>query len=821
MLSQVGVQGVICTLVLCVSSLQQAAHAGWQPVGKVRSVRPVPGGVEVETRAATVRATALTPHVIRIRATRARALPTDRSWAVVPEAARAQAKVRVRSGPDAVELGTGAVRVRIDKDPFRVSFLDRAGQVISADAPGRPMIWNDGAFELWKVMPQDEHYFGLGEKAGPLDHRDRAFTMWNTDAFGWQESTDPLYKSVPFFLALRQGRSYGIFLDNTWRSFFDFGKQSRDAYKLGSDGGDLDYYFIHGPHPKDVIERYTWLTGRMPLPALYTLGYQQSRYSYYPQSRVLALARRLRKRDIPADVIYLDIDYQYQNRPFTIDRSRFPAFEQMVDELHDMGFRVVAITDPHLPRVKGYEPYMEGVAGDHFVRTPAGRVYVGRVWPGPSVFPEFTLARTRAWWGTLYEELVAMGIDGFWNDMNEPAVFKTPTKTMPLDVVHRLEDGRTATHRAIHNVYGMLNARATYEGLRRLRPNQRPFVLTRAAFAGTQRYAATWTGDNSSAWDHFRQSLPSLMNLGVSGYPNVGVDIGGFWGSPDPDLLTRWFQLGAFNPIFRNHTMKGSAAQEPWVHGPQHEAIRRRYIELRYRLLPYIYTGMEQASRTGVPLMRPLFLEYPRFFDYPRDELVRPNSSVFLFGRDILVAPPVWPQLQTYEVPLPPGVWFDYWTGQRHAGGRIIEVTPALETLPLYVRAGAIIPHQPVVQSTMETPQGPLSLRVYPGPRCRGSIYQDDGISFDYKEGAYYRQRFSCAVSADGVVVRLAAPGGCFQPWWQRIEMTIYGAPHAPRRIMAGGQAITGAVYDSARGTVRFTIPATRKALRVRVQYQP
>ncbi|MGH9791481.1 MAG: TIM-barrel domain-containing protein, partial [Candidatus Acidiferrales bacterium] len=411
------------------------------------------------------------------------------------------------------------------KSPLRVIFLDPKGQVILEDHPALPMAWSEAGVRVWKSMAADEHYYGLGEKAGLLDKRNQAYTMWNTDAFGYQESTDPIYKSIPFFLALQNGKAYGIFFDNTYRSQFDFGKESEDYYSFGATGGEMDYYFFYGPHPKQVVQLYGELTGRMPMPPRWALGYQQCRYSYFPEARVREIAATFRQKKIPADVLYLDIDYQKDNAPFTIDRERFPNFEDMINDITAEGFRFIAITDLHLKKEAGYEPYDRGLAGDMFVKNPDGSAYVGVVWPGESVFPDFTMTRAREFWGSLYKDFVDMGISGFWNDMNEPAIFQRADKTMPLDTVHRLDDGTTKDHRAIHNVFGMQNARATYEGLLKLRPNQRPFVLTRAGYAGTQRYAATWTGDNSSTWNHYRMTVPMLLGLGLSGYAMVGNDV--------------------------------------------------------------------------------------------------------------------------------------------------------------------------------------------------------------------------------------------------------------------------------------------------------
>ncbi|HET7439840.1 MAG TPA: TIM-barrel domain-containing protein, partial [Terriglobales bacterium] len=585
------------------------ADSGSVTLGDVSGAKQLPHGIEISVGDAKVQVIALAPTVVRLRYARSGSFATDESFAVLPHAFPHPPTTRVEQGQDAITLSTSELRVKLTKSPFRVVFLDTAGQVVSQDQPGYPAAFHDSAFRVTKSMPQGEHYFALGDKSGPLDHRNLAFTMWNTDAYGWQESTDPLYKDVPFFIGMRNGKAYGIFLDNTYRSYFDFGKESRDFYSFGADAGQLDYYFLYGPEPKRVVENFTTLVGRMPLPPLFALGYQQSRYSYYPESQVRELASEFRKRKIPADVIYLDIDYQQNKRPFTVDRERFPTFENMVKDLKDEGFKLVLITDLHIAKLPGYKPYDEGMAHDYFVKNPDGSVYVGRVWPGDSVFPDFTRAVVRQWWGSLYADFVRMGVRGFWNDMNEPAVFERADKTMPLDTVHSVE-GRSTDHREVHNVFGMENVRGTYEGLLRLQPDTRPFVLTRAAYAGAQRYSSTWTGDNSSTWNHMRISIPQILNLGLSGFGFNGADVGGFRGSPPPDLLTRWMELGAFTPFYRNHGEKDSRNREPWVDGSEQEAIRRKYIETRYRLLPYIYTGMEETSRTGIPFMRPLFLDF-------------------------------------------------------------------------------------------------------------------------------------------------------------------------------------------------------------------
>ena len=795
-----------------------SAAQGWQHIGKVQRVDKLKDGVELTAGTAKVRVTVFRDGIFRVRVAPDGIFPKDFSWALIesPE----PPAVKIEENPKEIRIISGSVIAAIQRAPLLINFSDAAGTVYLADQPDLPMAWNGKRVHIWKKMPEDENYFGLGDKAGPMNRRNRSFTNWNTDEFGWQESSDPLYKTIPFFIGLRKGMAYGLFFDNTYRSVFDFGKESSDYFSFGAEGGELNYYFMAGPEPKKTIEEYTAMTGRTPLPPLWTLGYQQSRYSYYPESRAREIVKTLREKKIPADAIYFDIDYQQGNAPFTVNREYFPTFEKMISDFRAQRMHAILITDLHIKKDPnhGYAPYDSGIKNDIFVKNPDGSVYVGIVWPGESVFPDFTLTRARAWWGGLYTNFVGMGVAGFWNDMDEPALFARADKTMPLDTRHRLDDGTSVDHRAIHNVFGMQNVRATYEGLRKLQPDERPFVLTRAAYSGAQRYAATWTGDNSSTWNHLKMSTPMLLSMGISGYPLVGDDIGGFAGSPPADLLTRWFEVGALNPIYRDHTAKGTLDQEPWVHGPEHEAIRRKYIELRYELMPYLYTGIEEMSRTGMPLMRPVFLEYPQASDFYGD------NRDFLFGRDFFVAPVTTDMVDAEEISLPPGEWYDFWTNTKLFSKEKFTLQPRLDEMPLYVRAGAIVPMQPLVQSTEETPNGPLQLRVYlpnsaAAGDCGGTLYQDDGHTFAYQKGEILRVNYACQVSPGATTVSSIIEKSSYQPWWKSVEVTIYGAPMPPKEVRIGEQTIHEWRYDSFAHAVTLTVADAMKNWSVRLAF--
>jgi alpha-glucosidase len=805
--------GTAIGVLFCAISSLSAAATGWQHLGNVQRVEKLQDGVELTAGSAKVRITAFRDGVIRVRLAPQGSFPKDFSWAVIE--APGPPAISVEDGKAELRMTVGRVVVIVKKAPLLITLADSAGNVLLADEPSLPMAWDGTYIHAWKRMPSEENYYGLGDKPGPMNRRNHAYTMWNTDFFGWQESDDPIYKTIPFFIGLSKGTAYGVFFDNTYRSSFDFGKESPDYFSFGAEGGELNYYFIAGPEPKKIVQQFTALVGRTPFPPLWSLGYQQSRYSYYPEARAREVVQTLREKKIPADVIYFDIDYQQGNAPFTINREYFPNFEKMISDFRAQGMRTILITDLHIKKDPGhgYAPYDSGIKNDVFVKRPDGSVYVGTVWPGDSVFPDFTLTRVRAWWGGLYKDFVNMGVAGFWNDMNEPSTFQTLSKTMPLDNVHRLDDGTTLDHRAIHNVFGMENARATYEGLLKLRPDERPFVLTRAAYAGAQRYAATWTGDNSATWNHIGMSVPQIMNLGLSGYSLVGADVGGFAGSPPVDLLTRWYELGVFYPIYRDHAAKGTADHEPWASGPEQEAIRKRYIELRYRLLPFIYTAMEETSRTGVPLMEPLFLEYPD------EQALYGEDHEFLFGRDFLVAPVVTEKVDAEDVHLPPGDWYDFWTAEKHSSKEQISLHPALSETPLYVRAGAIIPMQPVVQSTNEKPDGPLELRVYPGSDCHGTLYQDDGLTFAYQKGNFLRVNFTCQLSPGSLTITSNIEKNAYQPWWNSTQLKIYGANAEPKEARIGDQMTHDWRYDAQAHCITLTMPDALKNWNIRLSF--
>ena len=787
------------------------AHADWHFIGPVVPSQPTGNQITLGSSQALVSITALASDLVRVRMTPGARFGPDYSYAVI-KTDWPELRVEFSGSGNARVVRTPELEVRLQFAPFRISFYDRSGHLIAKDADRLGMAWDGARVHCWKWMPSDEQYFGLGEKSGQLEKRGHAYVMWNTDAYGWGNSTDPLYESVPFFIGLRGGRAYGLFFDNTWRSSFDMGVDAPDQYSFGAEGGELNYYFFYGPDPKKVIQRYTELVGRMPLPARWAIGYHQSRYSYYPESCVRFIADNFRQRQIPCDALFLDIDYMDGYRVFTWDKSRFPDPPRLLADLRKQGFKVVTIIDPGIKVDPNYRAYAQGVAEGNFVKKPDGQLYIGKVWPGDSAFPDFTSEKVRAWWGSLYKGLIDDGVAGFWNDMNEPSIFDVPSKTMDLDAIFD-DHGLHSPHAKIHNVYGMLMSEATRAGTLELRPNERPLVITRATYAGGQRYAAVWTGDNSSLWEHLRLSLPELMTMGLSGLTFAGADIGGFALSPSAELYTRWLEAGVFYPYCRTHTEKGSRNQEPWSFGNRMEEINRRAVELRYRLMPYLYDAFHEAAESGLPVMRALLL------DYPDDPQAVGQNYEFLFGDDLLVAPVVKSDEREWDVYLPRGVWYDFWTDQRYAGPRHVNVEAPLDRVPVFVRGGAIIPTQQVVEYTDQAPVDPLTFEIYPAGNSTREYYEDDGLSFDYQRGVVLREQVSSGERDDTVALHLSAREGSYTPPARSLMFKVHAVRTRPRKVEINGRApqaypsiaaMTGAlegwVYDELAMTVSIKL---------------
>lgn len=611
----------------------------------------------------------------------------------------------------------------IDQAAMEIAALE--GHIIQQKAANRTI-------EIVKSMEGDEAFYGLGDKTGFLNKRGYEYEMWNSDIPDPQvDSFKSLYKSIPFFITLKKQQVFGIFFDNHYRTYFDMGKESEDYYYFATDEGNLDYYFIAGDTMADIVQGYTYLTGTTPLPQLWTLGYHQSRWSYESKEEVLDIANHFRELDIPCDCIHLDIDYMEAFKVFTWNKERFSEPSDMINKLSRDGYKIVTIIDPGVKIEKGYFVYDEGIKNGYFAKDKKGEVYENAVWPGPAVFPDFSDEKVRNWWGDKQKLLLDKGVRGIWNDMNEPASFNGE---LPDDVQFS-DEGRGANHKSIHNVYGHLMAKATFEGLKKY-DSRRPYIITRACYSGSQKYTTAWTGDNHSIWAHLQMSIPQICNLGISGIPFVGSDVGGFGSDSTPELLSRWVQVGCFSPFFRNHSAKSTHRQEPWSFNQETLDINRKYIKLRYSMLPYLYDLYWRSESTGLPVMRPLVMEYQH------DDKVKGINDQFLLGSNILVAPVVAQGQRIRALYLPEGEWIDYWTKEVIQGGNYILREAPLDTCPIYIKAGSIIPNYPEMNYIGEKEIVELTLDVYPGTG-EYDHFQDNGEDYDYQKGIYNEYSFS------------------------------------------------------------------------------
>ena len=586
-------------------------------------------------------------------------------------------------------------------------------------------------------LDEDDVFYGLGDKTGFLNKRNYEYENWNSDIpQAHNEDYHALYKSVPVLYCKKKNAVYGLFFDNTFHSYLNLGKENPQYYYYGAEDGNLDIYFLGGHTLVELIGEYTYLTGHTPLPQRWTLGYQQSRWGYECAEDIRDVAKHFRALDIPCDAIHFDIDYMDGYRVFTWNEPHYGTPGALITELKEQGYKTVTIIDPGTKVDPDYFMCKEGKENGYFATDTNREIYVNEVWPGDANYPDFGRKEVRDWWGEHHKFLVDIGVDGVWNDMNEPASFRGE---LPKDVVFHDEE-RTTNHAEMHNVYGHYMSRATFEGLQKL-SDKRPFVITRAAYAGTQKYATVWTGDNQSLWPHLQMMVPQLCNLGMSGFAFAGTDIGGFGADTTPELLTRWIEAAVFSPLFRNHSCKGTRRQEPWQFGEEVVSIYRKYVKLRYQFLPYLYDLFYLGEQTGLPVMRPLVLHYPQ------DEQTFNLNSEFLVGDSLLVAPVLEQGATKKMVYLPQGDWYDYWTGEKISGGVWFIREAPIDTCPMYIRAGSMIPMYEEMYYVGEKPYDTLYLLATP----ESAVYrhfQDNGEDYAYRSGAYNLYHFE--KGADG-----------------------------------------------------------------------
>jgi alpha-glucosidase len=760
-------------------------------VGGIVSYRRVANTLILEGDHARLTITPLTDRIIRVRLAPDGTFAACRSWAVArPDAAFPGTPWEIDATGDALVIRTATLALRTTSDTSAIMFADLSGRAFCADAAG--MQWHaDGRVGCAKQIAAGEHFYGFGERTGPLDKLGHELINWTTDQYRYGPGTDPLYIAIPTLLALRPGLAYGVFFNNTWHSRFDLGATQPGSWQMHAAGGELDYYVAYGPTPAEVLAGFGQILGTTPLPPRWALGYHQSRWSYGSTEEAHALAVEFRRRDIPCDVIHLDIDHMDGYRNFTWSQAGFADPRTLAADLHDLGMHIVAIVDAGVKVDPNYSVYADGIARDMFLRQANGAVFHGYVWPDDSVFADFMRPEVRAWWGEQQRALVDLGIDGIWNDMNEPTVFALPFSqgggspgTIDLAALQGPANERTI-HAEVHNLYGSSMAQASYEGLRHAR-GERPFVLTRAGYAGIQRWSACWMGDNMSRWDHLEMAIPQLLNMGLSGVPFVGADIGGFYGNASGELFARWMQFGALTPFARGHSCAGTERHEPWCFGPAIEAICRDYLKLRYRLLPYIYALFWEASQSGAPVLR------PPLYHFPDDPDTYQLHDQPMLGPWLMAAPVYQPGRRHRHVYLPAGRWHDWWTDALIDGPTHILADAPLERMPLYVRAGAIIPSGPELRHTAERPLDPLTLDLFPGDGSF-TLYEDDGTSFGYAEGLFCTTSYQLHAEADRLSFLIGARTGIYTPPRRKMVLHV----HAISERAAAQHP--GAAYDRRR----------------------
>ncbi|WP_020575991.1 glycoside hydrolase family 31 protein [Actinopolymorpha alba] len=580
-------------------------------------------------------------------------------------------------------------RTRSEEAGHADGSLAEAGVAVRYDPPPQ---WDGSAWAHRSVLDSDAAVMGLGGRSTPLDRRGHTYHLWNTDPGGtYTVGDDPLCLSIPVYLVVSDAGCHLAFYDNSHAGTVEVGEEV--VARLND--GDLRYYVFTGT-PAAALEQYTTLTGRPALPPRWALGYQQCRWGYGSEAAVRRIVEQFAEHDLPLSAIWLDIDHLVEHRPFAVDEARYPDLGGLTADLAERNVHVVVIADPGIGKVRGEPTYESGRAADAYCRDDRGRPVTGVVWPGWTVFPDFTAERARSWWSGLYEGYVKLGVAGFWHDMNEPSVFAAwGDGTLPLSTRHDL-DGRGGDHREAHNVFALLLNHAGFEGVRRFRPDERPFLLSRAGFAGLQRYAGTWSGDIGTSWDGLRISLTFTLGLGTSGVPYSGPDIGGFDGHPSDELYVRWFQLGAYLPFFRVHCAAALPAREPWALGPEVLERVRPALRERYELLPYWYTLAWEAHRTGAPYVRPLL------WADPADAALRWVDDEFLLGDALLIAPVLEEGARERIVRLPQGRWYDRRTGEVYDGPGHVTIPAPLDVTPVLVRAGTVLPVEKDGQLSLE-----------------------------------------------------------------------------------------------------------------------
>lgn len=735
-----------------------------------------------------LKVTILRDSLIRFRFTTKGYFSNDFSYAIDKTQLHGYNFLEVTEEETYFQIRTSKVKCKIQKADLRLSIYDLNDFLILEDELGfhweESYEYGGNIVKMSKYAKDGECYYGLGDKATQMNLKGKRVENFATDQYAYQKDQEPLYKVVPFYIGLHNKQSYGIFFDNTFRTFFDFCQERRNVTSFWAEGGEMNYYFVYGPQMQDVVTTYTDLTGKPELPPLWVLGYHQCKWSYYPESKVKEITSKFRELQIPCDAIYLDIDYMDGFRCFTWNKNYFPDPKRMVSELAEDGFKTIVIIDPGIKIDKDYWVYKEALEKDYFCKRADGPYMKGKVWPGECNFPDYTNPVVREWWAGLFKELIAdIGVKGVWNDMNEPAVMEVPNKTFPMDVRH-IYDGNPCSHRKAHNIYGTQMARATYHGVKRFAYPKRPFVITRSAYAGAQRYTSSWTGDNVATWEHLWIANIQVQRLSISGMGFTGSDIGGFAEQPTGELYARWIQLGVFHPFCRTHSSGDHGNQEPWAFDEEVINITRKFVSLRYQLLPYLYTMFWQYIEEGVPMLKPLV-----YYDQD-DTQTHYRNDEFIFGNQILVCPILEPNAVGRRMYIPRGEWYNYWTNELFVGGKEIWIDTKFDEIPVFVKAGAIIPKYPVQQYVGELEFDELTLDVYyKNGKEQSAVYEDAQDGYDYKKGRYSYLSFRNIGKEKELIIQLHKEGKYITPY-TKYKINLIGLPFKVAEIEIDNEKI-------------------------------
>lgn len=686
------------------------------------------------------------------------------SYAVVMSPEKVHYKFK--ENKDNFIISTDSLTLEISKFPLRFTFKTPQGKIINED-DALGAYWLDGKMFTFKKLFNDEKFIGLGEKTGNLNRRGNDYTNWNTDNPHYEDWSDPLYSTIPFYIGIQNNLPYGIFVDNSTKSNFNFGAGNNRFAYFSVDDHQTEYYFIFHHNVQDIIKSYTELTGRMSMPPIWGLGFQQSRWSYTPDKEVMEVVQTFHDKKIPLDVLYLDIGYMDAYKVFTWNPVAFSHPKELISKLKNWGIHTAVIVDPGVKVEKGYSVYEEGLKYNYFIKYPDGSNYTGEVWPGWCNFPDFTNPKVRTWWGTQFKGLVDDGVTGFWNDMNEIAVWG---KEVP-PVIQMDWEGKGVSYLKGKNVFGMQMARSTFQGVKNLLNNKRPLVLTRSGYAGLQRYTAIWTGDNQATDDHMLLGIRLVNSFGLSGVAYAGYDAGGFGGNATPDLYARWVSIAAFSPFFRVHSAINTCRSEPWSYGEAAETVATRFIRLRYNLLPYIYSSFYTAHETGLPVQRSLSIEYTADSNIYNPEF----DNQYLFGASLLIIPARSTQM-ALNAYFPEGEWYSFYTDEKITGSEQKLVPSPLNELPVYVKAGAIIPIQKQVENTSENSGDTLEIHIYNGNvNNEFTYYEDDGTTYNYEKGDFYKRK----ISFNGLKKELTLddPEGNMKSRYRYLKLVFHGFP--------------------------------------------